>query len=186
MKIITICFGVLLGLLGIGNLFATGMESVFALVPALFGGFIALFGVLQGRWEHNNPLFGSLLLALLTLIGALSGLGNLVVLLTGGQPVLPTPVIAVRSLIGLSAVVFIILGLTLIRDFWHGWKAFGQFLGDWLARVVLTIFYFTIFVPFGLGVRLFGDPLNIKAQPAQLWRPRATGDQKLEEIQRQF
>jgi hypothetical protein len=186
MKIITICFGVLLALLGVSNYIATDMESIFALVPALFGVFITLFGILQGKWAHNNPLFGSLLLALLTLIGALRGLWNLVILLTGGQPVLPTQVIGVRSILGVSAVVFIILGLTLIQDFWHGWKAFGQFLGDWLARVVLTIFYFTIFVPFGLGVRLFGDPLKINTLPAELWRPRSTGDQKLEEIQRQF
>lgn len=27
------------------------------------------------------------------------------------------------------------------------------------ARVVLSLFYFTLFVPFGVGVRLFDDPL---------------------------
>jgi len=76
--------------------------------------------------------------------------------------------------------------MNIFKRFWEGWKAFGQAMGNLLARVVLTIFYFTIFVPFGVGVRLFGDPLQIKSQPAEQWRPRATGDQKLEEVLRQY
>jgi hypothetical protein len=52
--------------------------------------------------------------------------------------------------------------------------------------VVLTIFYFTVFVPFGLGVKLFSDPLQIKTQPDSFWRPRSTGDQTVTETLRQF
>jgi hypothetical protein len=73
-----------------------------------------------------------------------------------------------------------------LKRFWRAWKAFGEFLGNLLARVVLTLFYFTVFVPFAIGVRLLSDPLQIKTQPAQLWRPRTTGDQKLEDVMRQF
>ena len=76
--------------------------------------------------------------------------------------------------------------MDLLRKFWAGWKRFGHFMGDWLARVVLTIFYFTVFVPFGLGVRLLADPLHIKKRPDQLWRSRTTGDQSLEDLRRQF
>jgi hypothetical protein len=74
----------------------------------------------------------------------------------------------------------------MLRKLWGGWKAFGRFMGNFLARIVLTIFYFTVFVPFGIAVSLFGDPLLIKIPPDTLWRPRTTGDQKLEEILRQF
>ena len=73
-----------------------------------------------------------------------------------------------------------------LEKLWEGWKAFGQFIGNLLARVVLSIFYFTIFVPFGIGVRIFSDPLHIKNTPPSLWRERSTGDQKLEEVMRQF
>jgi hypothetical protein len=69
---------------------------------------------------------------------------------------------------------------------WRGWKRFGEILGNFLARIVLTIFYFTIFVPFALGVRLFSDPLRLKTQPGEFWLPRTTGDQKLEDVTRQF
>jgi hypothetical protein len=185
MKILTICFGILLTLLGAVYFYVSGMPGFTALLPALFGVFITLFGILQGKWAHNNPLYGSLMLALLAFLHSLRGLYNLFTMLTGGEVVEPTEAV-VRSVIGLSSVVFIILGLTLIKDFWHGWRAFGQFLGNWLARVVLTIFYFTIFVPFGLGVRLFADPLYIKKQSNELWRPRTTGDQKFEDVVRQF
>ncbi|MDM8528983.1 hypothetical protein QUF58_12350 [Anaerolineales bacterium HSG24] len=70
--------------------------------------------------------------------------------------------------------------------FWASWKAFGHFLGNILGRIAMTIFYFTILVPYGIGVRLFSDPLQIKTQPNTLWRPRATGDKTLQDIKRQY
>lgn len=73
-----------------------------------------------------------------------------------------------------------------LQRFWEGWKGFGHFVGNLVARLVLSIFYFTVFVPFGLGVRLFSDPLQIKNLPSPHWVSRKTGDQKLEEVLRQF
>lgn len=73
----------------------------------------------------------------------------------------------------------------MLKKFWEGWKKFGQWMGDALARIVLTVFYFTIFLPFGLGVRLFGDPLMIKTRPAALWLPRKTHDRAMEDARRQ-
>lgn len=73
-----------------------------------------------------------------------------------------------------------------LKRLWAGWKAFGHFIGNMLARVVLSIFYFTVFVPFGLGVRLFSDPLRLKIASDRFWRPRHTGDQTLQDVLRQF
>jgi hypothetical protein len=70
-----------------------------------------------------------------------------------------------------------------LKRFWHTWKRFGQFIGDWLARIVLTFFYFTIFLPFGLGVRLFGNPLDIRPRPA-VWVTRTTQDKTMEDVLR--
>ena len=185
MKLLTIIFGIVLAALGVVYYNAIGQAGFFDLMPVLFGLLIVLFGILQGRWQHNYPLYGSLLLAFLSFLGAIRPLFNLIKLLTGGQVAEPSAVI-IRSIMGLACALFIVLGLLLIKDFWHGWKAFGQFMGDWLARVVLTVFYFTILIPFGLGVRLFSDPLQIKTAPATLWRPRDTGDQTLEDTLRQY
>jgi hypothetical protein len=74
----------------------------------------------------------------------------------------------------------------LLRKIWARWKAFGLFLGNIVARVVLSIFYFTVFVPFGLGTRWFSDPLQVKTESHPLWRPRSTGEPTLDEAGRQF
>ncbi|MCB0209341.1 MAG: hypothetical protein KDJ52_08430 [Anaerolineae bacterium] len=73
-----------------------------------------------------------------------------------------------------------------LKKLWEAWKKFGQIIGDFLARIVLTLFYFTVFIPFAIGVSLLSDPLQIKTPPAEFWRPRTTGDKTLEEVLRQF
>jgi hypothetical protein len=74
----------------------------------------------------------------------------------------------------------------MLKRFWEGWKRFGHWMGDMVARVVLTIFYFTIFLPFGLAVRLFSDPLAIKEAPADFWLARSTHDKTIADTRRQF
>lgn len=184
-KILTVCFGILLTLFGIGYVYVAGMNSYLTFMPTLFGVLIIVLGFSQGRWEHKHSHYGPLMLAMLTFLGSLRALSNLLTGVTTGETTEPTPVI-VRSIIGIFSILFIALAGFLIKDFWSGWKAFGHFLGDWLARVVLTIFYFTVFVPFGLGVRIFADPLFIKKQPDQRWQSRTTGDRTLQELRRQF
>ncbi|HZY43564.1 MAG TPA: hypothetical protein VFF70_02345 [Anaerolineae bacterium] len=76
--------------------------------------------------------------------------------------------------------------MNILKKFWAGWKRFGHLMGDLLARVVLTIFYFTIFLPFGLLTSLFGDPLNIRSKAKPAWLKRETGDRSLVEARRQF
>jgi hypothetical protein len=71
-----------------------------------------------------------------------------------------------------------------IRKLWHAWTYYGQMLGDAIARVILTVFYFTIFAPFGLGVRLAGDPLDLKSKSAPKWSPRRTSDLTLDDARR--
>ena len=182
MKTLTTVYGILLTLLGAGFYYVTSLDGAPQAFPLIAGVLVFFFGILQGRWEHKHPLYGSIMLSLLVLIGYLLRLFR--VFVTGSETV-DSNVLLVQSIIAGSAVIFIVLGIFLIKDFWHNWKAFGQFLGDWLARVVLTIFYFTILIPFGLGVRIFADPLQIKELPNPYWRPRTTGDQKIDDVLRQ-
>ncbi|HEY84660.1 MAG TPA: hypothetical protein G4N96_06070 [Chloroflexi bacterium] len=186
MKLLTILFGIILTLLGAWNYTASQPANLWALTPALYGALAILFGFLAGKWEHKHPLYGAVMMAILTLLSSLRGMWNLFILLSGGATAMPAQLIYIRSLRGILSVLFIGAAILLIKNFWQNWKAFGQFLGDWLARVLLTIFYFTVFLPFGIGVRLFSDPLAIKTRPDKLWRPRPTGDKTLEDLQRQF
>ena len=69
---------------------------------------------------------------------------------------------------------------------WNKWKTFGQFLGDIIGRLILTFFYFSILVPFGLVMQLFGDPLAIKAGNEPQWLARTTRDKTLDDAGRSF
>ena len=73
-----------------------------------------------------------------------------------------------------------------LRKLWQAWKRIGQFIGDQIGRVVLTVFYFTLFVPFALGVRLFADPMGMRPGGPTKWLERATQDLTLEDSRRLF
>lgn len=73
-----------------------------------------------------------------------------------------------------------------LRKIWHGWKRFGQIIGDFLGRFVLTIFYFTLFVPFALIVRFFMDPLALRKTGRSEWLERKTQDLTLDDSRRLF
>ena len=73
--------------------------------------------------------------------------------------------------------------MELLRKLWHTWKKVGQIMGDFIARVVLTIFYFTIFMPFGVALRLLGDPLMIKKRQPN-WLVRKTHDHTIDNARR--
>ena len=74
-----------------------------------------------------------------------------------------------------------------MKRLWDAWKKFGEAVGDFIARVVLTVFYMTVFVPFGIGVRLFSDRLRIiTTTDGGTWQHRDASDVRLEAARRQF
>ena len=73
-----------------------------------------------------------------------------------------------------------------LRKVWKIWKQIGQFIGDAIGRVVLTVFYFTLFMPFALGVRFFGDPMAMRPSSLVKWVERTTHDLTLEDSRRLF
>jgi hypothetical protein len=74
-----------------------------------------------------------------------------------------------------------------LKKLWRGWMRFGHFMGDIVGRVVMTVFYFTLLLPFGLIITLFGDPLDMRHKDkTPAWSARTTGDRNVEEAQRQF
>ena len=65
----------------------------------------------------------------------------------------------------------------MLKRIWDAWKRIAHKIGNFQARVLLTIFYAIVVLPFGLMVRLFFDPLRIKRRPAEwLSRPDETYD----------
>ena len=77
--------------------------------------------------------------------------------------------------------------MNFLKTVWRGWLRFGHFMGDIVGRVVLTVFYFTIMLPFSFIVTLFSDPLDMKRKDkAPAWHARTTGDRTVEDARRQF
>jgi hypothetical protein len=57
-----------------------------------------------------------------------------------------------------------------LKRAWEAWKRLGKKIGNFQARVLLTIFYVVLMFPFGIAARLFSDPLRIKKLPTE-WLP---------------
>ncbi len=72
------------------------------------------------------------------------------------------------------------------RSLWQQWLRFGKALGNVLGRIELTVFYFTIVVPFGIIARLFTDPLAVRSKAPATWIERETKDWTLRDGKRQF
>ena len=69
----------------------------------------------------------------------------------------------------------------------HAWKRFGiitSIIGDFQGRAIVTLLYFTLLVPFGIGYRMTGDPLRLKEREGR-WLKRDAVDETLEAAQRQ-
>ena len=77
--------------------------------------------------------------------------------------------------------------VSFVKIIWERWKQFGQLIGDLFARIVLTILFFTVLIPFGIGVRLFVDPLKIKsANQGTCWIEYSADTPSLLRSRRQF
>jgi hypothetical protein len=70
---------------------------------------------------------------------------------------------------------------------WTGWQVLGRAIGDFQARILLTVFYLAIGGLVGSMARLLGDPLR-QRQPTNgsAWRPRKPPAGTLEDAGHQY
>lgn len=74
-----------------------------------------------------------------------------------------------------------------LRTFWEAWKRWARRVADAQARILLTVFYYSILMPFALFLRWRSDPLAIKPGTAKGWRTRIEpAEAPLERARRQF
>ena len=70
---------------------------------------------------------------------------------------------------------------------WAAWKSLGFQLGNYQSRVLLALFYFVVVFPFGMVVRLFKDPLQLKPhQTSGTWGTREKSDADMDSVRSQF
>lgn len=51
-------------------------------------------------------------------------------------------------------------------------KAFAKSVGNFQARILLTLLYFSVFAIFAIPVKLFSDPLGLKPKKETYWVDR--------------
>jgi hypothetical protein len=66
----------------------------------------------------------------------------------------------------------------------RSWKRVAHAIGNFQARILLTVFYGIIVFPFGIVARLFSDPLRIKHPPTR-WLDHTEVTQDLRWTKRQ-
>jgi hypothetical protein len=72
-------------------------------------------------------------------------------------------------------------------ELWVSWKRIARKIGDFQARVLLTIFYFVLLAPFALILRHTSDPLIIKPGTQRGWSAKESAPKyTMEMAHRQF
>jgi hypothetical protein len=70
---------------------------------------------------------------------------------------------------------------------WGAFKRFARKVGDFQARFLLSVFYVFVVGPHALLMKLFADPLGLRATQSRGWIERSRPEPKtLDEIRRQF
>ena len=71
-----------------------------------------------------------------------------------------------------------------LKKLWEAWKKIAHAIGNFQARILLTIIYSVLILPFGLAVRFFSDSLHSKKRPEK-WFDHPAIPNTLEEARRQ-
>ena len=74
-----------------------------------------------------------------------------------------------------------------LRRWWERWKVFAAEMGNYQGRTLLAFFYFIVVTPFGIPLRVFGDPLRLRRTgSSSFWVERRPVSQELEKAREQF
>ena len=66
-----------------------------------------------------------------------------------------------------------------IRVLREKWKVFGYKVGNFQARLVLSLFYFIVICPFAVVVKFVSKPLRLKVFNTSNWLPNQTRDEDI-------
>ena len=70
---------------------------------------------------------------------------------------------------------------------WGRWVALAHVIGNFQARLLLSVFYFVVLPPFALAIKLWKDPLRLTLVRGQSgWTGRPAGEMPPESWRRQF
>jgi hypothetical protein len=90
----------------------------------------------------------------------------------------------ILAVVAFALAVWVCLPAAMRAKLSAGWKKFGRAIGNFNARVLLTLLYAIVILPFGLVVRFFSDSLHTKKRP-QAWFDHPPIPNTLDEARRQ-
>jgi hypothetical protein len=73
----------------------------------------------------------------------------------------------------------------MLKELWQRWVKVAKIIGDFQARLMLSLFYLLLILPIGLIARLFADPLALKKSRVS-WDTRQSAPPRIEDARRQF
>ena len=73
-----------------------------------------------------------------------------------------------------------------LRRLGQQWMAVANAIGNFNSRVVLTLVYAVVVSPFGLVVRMCGDPLGLRGSRQSTWTDPYLPSPSLENARKQF
>jgi hypothetical protein len=69
---------------------------------------------------------------------------------------------------------------------WERWKKIAHAIGVFQTKLILNLLYYTLLLPFGVMLRLFGDPLSVRPSRRETgWLERTTRDKSLDDLRKQ-
>ena len=66
------------------------------------------------------------------------------------------------------------------------WMPIAERIGHFMNRVILSVFYFIIVLPFGLGVRLLSDRLRLSKKLQSGWTDFPNHANTIEDVRKQY
>lgn len=90
----------------------------------------------------------------------------------------------VLAVIVFAVAVWFVLPAALRSRISGRWKKIGHAIGNFQARILLTLIYYVLILPFGLVVRAFSDSMHMKKRPEK-WFDHPATPNTLEEARRQ-
>lgn len=76
---------------------------------------------------------------------------------------------------------------TALRTAWQRWKEIAEVIARVQAKILMSILYWVVIGPFAVGLRLLGDPLELRPHPdGSRWRQLARQTSTLDAARKQF
>jgi hypothetical protein len=77
--------------------------------------------------------------------------------------------------------------MNVFKTIWKHWKNIGHKIGNFQARLILSLFYFVLVAPFAAIVRFGAKPLRLKISRTSNWLQSEVGaDDVMLRARRQF